>query len=120
MGKDNVIWKVLGIFFIIATGLIHGIEVPDAMSEAAYKGWLFAANGLGSVLAAAGIFNNKSWGWWLGVMVAAGAILGYIASRTVGLPLIPAEPDAWFEPLGVASLIVEGAFIGVMFRKHQR
>lgn len=51
------------------------------------------------------------WGWLLGVLMAAGAMAGYIASRTIGLPGIPAEPDAWLEPWGVASLAAEGLMI---------
>ena len=39
------------------------------------------------------------------------------ASRTVGLPFIPAEPDAWFEPLGVAAMIAEVLFIVVFIGK---
>lgn len=43
--------------------------------------------------------------------MAAGAFVGYALSRTVGLPQIPAEPDAWFEPLGIASFVAEGLFV---------
>lgn len=43
--------------------------------------------------------------------IAAGSIIGYILSRTVGLPLIPPEPENWFEPLGVVSLLVESAYV---------
>jgi hypothetical protein len=68
------------------------------------------ANGAGALLAAYGIWGGKRWGWPLGLLVAVGALAGYVASRTVGMPGIPAEPDAWFEPLGVASLLAEGLF----------
>jgi len=34
-----------------------------------------------------------------------------VSSRTVGLPGIPPEPDAWLEPWGLASLVVEGLFV---------
>ena len=47
----------------------------------------------------------------MGLAVAAGAIVAYVLSRTVGLPQLPAEPDAWLEPAGVASLIAEALFI---------
>lgn len=93
------------------TGLIHVIEAPDALSEAAYKGWLFYANGVGALIAAYGIYRKHSLGWKLGLLIAACSLIGYVASRTVGLPQIPAEPDAWLEPPGVASLIAEGLFV---------
>lgn len=97
---------------LLATGLIHFVEAPAAFTEATYKGLLFVANGVGALIAAGGILRKAwSWGWLLGAVVAGGAIVGYIASRTVGLPGIPAEPDAWLEPLGVASLVAEGIVV---------
>jgi hypothetical protein len=38
-------------------------------------------------------------------------LLAYVASRTIGLPGLPAEPDAWLEPAGVASLLCETLFV---------
>ena len=70
----------------------------------------------GALMAAGAILKGGwSWGWPLGLLVTAGAIVGYVASRTVGLPGIPAEPDAWFEPMGVASLVAEGLFVLLFF-----
>jgi len=46
--------------------------------------------------------------------VAAGAFIGYIVSRTVGIFGLP--PDVWMEPLGIASLVVEALFIVVALR----
>lgn len=111
-GSQLLIW--LAIIFLIVTGLVHLIDAPDALSEAAYKGWLFYANALAAIVAAIGILRGeRSWGWNLGALVALATIMGYVASRTVGLPQIPAEPDAWLEPLGVLSLVVEGGFLVV-------
>src|SRR5206468_5494278 len=58
-------------------------------------------------------------GWGLGLLLAGGALLAYVASRTVGMPGLPAEPDAWLEPMGVASLVCEGLFV-VLFVLAQR
>ncbi|MBI5149707.1 MAG: hypothetical protein HZA28_02920 [Candidatus Omnitrophica bacterium] len=108
------VWS--GMFLILATGLIHLVDAPDGFEEAAYKGWLFCANGVGALVAAVGIYRGQRlWGWNLGLLIAAGSLLGYTASRTIGLPLIPAEPDAWLEPLGVLSLALEGSFVALFF-----
>ncbi len=105
---------VLAITAILAMGAIHFIDTADAFKEMPYKGILFALNGLGALVAAVGIWlGARSWGWGLGLLIAVGSIVGYIASRTIGLPGIPAEPDAWLEPLGVASLIAEGLFVAL-------
>lgn len=101
----------IAIVAILVTGGIHLKEAHDAFGDAAYKGILFIANGLGALAGTVGILLRRDWGWWLGLAVAAGAMVAYILSRTVGLPQLPAEPDAWLEPSGVASLVAEGMFI---------
>ena len=103
----------LGIALIVVTGLVHFVDAPDAFDEATYKGLLFIANGLGALLAAYGIARGARWGWLLGLLVAGGAFAGYVASRTVGLPGLPPEPDAWLEPLGVVSLLAEGGLVAL-------
>lgn len=106
----TIVWPA--IFLILATGLIHLIDAPDSFHDMPYKGVLFALNGLVAVVAAVGISRGaRNWGWLLGVLVAGGALLGYIASRTIGLPGLPAEPDAWLEPMGVASMAAEALFL---------
>ncbi len=107
-----------GMALIVTTGLIHVIEAPDSFQAAAYKGWLFYVNGMGAWVAAYGIYRGQHrWGWNLGLLIALGSLIGYVASRTVGLPHIPAEPEAWLEPFGVASLLVEGLFVAVFITK---
>jgi hypothetical protein len=104
--------KVVAVVVIVATGLIHLWTARDSFGEAAYKGLLFVGNGVGALVAAVGVYRDRAdWGWLLGALVAGGAVLGYVLSRTVGLPGLPAEPDAWLEPLGVASLVAEMVFL---------
>ena len=86
--------------------------MPSSFDDAGYKGVLFALNALGGVVAAIGILRGeRTWGWTLGLLVAAGAFVMYIYSRAVGLPGLP--PDDWMEPLGLLSLAVEGSFTGI-------
>ncbi len=104
--------KWLAIAAILGTGLIHLLEARDAFGDATYKGLLFVANAAGALVAAVGLYRNQqAVGWLLGVLVAGGALLAYVASRTVGLPGLPAEPAAWLEPRGVASLACESLFV---------
>jgi hypothetical protein len=44
---------------------------------------------------------------------AAGAALGYVLSRSVGLPHSNDDIGNWTEPLGLASLFVEGLLVAV-------
>jgi hypothetical protein len=112
MASPSRIIKLLAIAAILGTGLIHVVEAREAFGEAAYKGLLFVGNGAGALVAAVGIYRNqRALGWLLGLLVAGGAIVAYIASRTIGLPGLPAEPDAWLEPMGVAAILCETSFV---------
>jgi hypothetical protein len=105
-----------GIALILVTGAIHFVDAPGSFGDATYKGLLFLANGIGALVAAVGIYRGeRTWGWALGVLVAGGALVGYVISRTVGLPGL--EPETWLEPLGILSLMVEAAFIVVTLRE---
>lgn len=104
--------KWLAIAAILGMGIIHVVEARDAFGDATYKGILFVGNGVGALVVAVGIYRNQRVvGWVLGLLVALGAIIAYVASRTVGLPGLPAEPDAWLEPLGVAAVVCETLFV---------
>jgi len=101
-----------GISLIVIVGLIHLIGAPEDLEEAPYQGLLFLANFFGAILAAIGIYRGRSWGWGLGALVAGGAFVGYVISRTVGLPGLPVEEE-WLEPLGLLSMLVEALFVGL-------
>jgi len=107
-----------GIALILVTGAIHFIDAPSSFGDATYKGLLFLANGTAAIVAAVGIHRgDRRWGWGLGVLVAGGALVAYVISRTVGLPGLP--PDTWLEPLGILSLLVESAFVGLFARSRR-
>ena len=74
---------------------------------------LFVANFVGALISAFGIYRDALWGWLLGVLVAGGAIVAYIVSRSVGLPGFEHAIGRWFGPLAVASLIVEVLFMAL-------
>lgn len=104
---DRVKWA--GVTLIAATGLIHLIEAPEYFGLAMYLGVAFLLNTVGALVAAVGIHRNRiGWGWLLGLLVAAGAFVMYVVSRTVGLPGLP--ETKWGEPMGIPSLVVEGMF----------
>src|SRR5829696_5507403 len=109
ISPDKLVWA--GALLIAALGLIHLVEAPDELEEATYLGLLFLANFGGAVVAAIGIFRGHKWGWGLGALLAGGAFVGYVISRTLGLPGMPVEE--WLVPLGVISLLVEGLFMGL-------
>jgi hypothetical protein len=98
----------LAIFLLIEIGLVHYFSAQHEFEEAWILGYLFVANFFGALLAAYGIYRRKRWGWALGLFIALGSLVGYMWSRTTGLPLLPAEE--WLYPWGVTSVIAEVLF----------
>ena len=93
-------------------GLIHLLVTLEYYGFAAYLGLLMIANFAGSMVSAVGVYKGRVWGWWLGAVMAAGAFLAYVESRTLGLPGLPSwEP--FTEPPGLLSLLVEAIFLGL-------
>jgi hypothetical protein len=111
--------RTAGIVLIVVTGLIHLVEAPEYFEAATYLGLLFAANVVGSAASAFGIARGLEWGWLLGFLVAGGAFVAYVVSRTVGLPGLEDEVGEWAEPLGLASLIVEGLFVAAFVARSR-
>lgn len=102
----------LAIILIVITGYLHLITAGEEYAEARYMGVLFLANFIGALVSAVGILRRKLWwGWVLGVVIAAGSILGYIQSRTVGMPGM--EVEEWYDPIGIPAMIAEGLFLVV-------
>jgi hypothetical protein len=50
-------------------------------------------------------------GWAAGVLLGVGPFIGYIASRTVGVPGDPADVGNWGDWVGTLSLIIEAGLI---------
>lgn len=104
--SKSLMWAAIAL--ILATGIIHLIETPHHFEEAKYVGVLFVLNGIGSAVAAFGIYRNAAWGWSLGAFIAAFSIISYIVSRTAGLP--ETEVEDW-DLIGIISLAVEAGFL---------
>ena len=105
--------RTAGVALIFLVGLIHLLVTPEYFGFAAYLGLLIFANFVGSMVSAVGIYQGRVWGWVLGAVMAGGAFLAYIESRTLGLPGLPSwEP--FTEPPGLLSLLLEAAFVGLV------
>jgi hypothetical protein len=103
-----------GIVLVLAAGLIHFVQVGEYFSYATWLGIAFLANTIGAAIAAALIAwggRRQRWGWLLGLLVTAAALVGYLVSRTAGLPGLPDDDSMWSSQLGILSLLAEIPFI---------
>src|SRR3954469_20751814 len=99
----------VGAGLIALTGLIHLVTAPEQLEEKAYVGVLFLLAVVGSAYVAYQLWradDRRAWG--LGTLIAACCFVGFILSRTTGLPGL--KEEAW-EALGALSLVGAGRFI---------
>jgi hypothetical protein len=109
---DEAITRTVAIAALGGIALIHVLQSPAAFREEGYLGALFLAAVVGSVLLAATLTRTSD----TRVVAAAGALaglilIGYILSRTSGLPGATDDVGEWTEPLGLASMVVEGLLV---------
>lgn len=92
------------------TGVLHLALAPEYLSEQAYVGGLFIAGGLASLALAAWLWRRADdvAAWTLAALAAAGMALGFVLSRTVGLP---GFHEAEWEASGLISLLLEGTVV---------
>lgn len=107
----NLRWAAVALISLV--GLIHLVEAPEYFVEqGALWGPAFLANAAGSAVAAVGISRGvKSWGWTLGALIAGVTFVGYLISRSVGLPGLSGV--TFLEPIGLASLLTAGIFLAL-------
>ncbi|HCO04026.1 MAG TPA: hypothetical protein DIT48_11825 [Actinobacteria bacterium] len=107
--RDQV-GRAVGIVLLLGVALIHLLDAVAKFQETRYVFWLYIALMLASLVVAVVLLRTDSRLAWTLVVLASGAtIVGFILSRTTGLPGAKDDIGNWAEPLGMASLFVEGA-----------
>jgi len=95
--------KPAATLLVVVVGLVHLIGAPQHYRAEPYLGVGFVANFIGALVAAVSIYRDALWRWLLGALVAGGALVMYVVSRSVGLPRFEHAVGRWSEPLGVLS-----------------
>jgi hypothetical protein len=97
---------------------VSAVHVADqggitALNSPAWMGWEFRVIEVAGVLTAVVLLLPwSSWlGWAAAMLLGAGPFLGYMASRSVGMPGDHADVGNWGYWLGTVSLIVEAALV---------
>jgi len=99
---------------LAGVALIHLLDLPGQLSETPYIFVLYLALMVASVaLAGVLIAASDARAWAAATVLAALAIVAYVLSRTSGLPNSTDDIGNWSEPLGIASLFVEGALVAL-------
>ena len=111
--RDGVARSVAAIG-LAGMALIHLMDLPGQLSETPYIFVLYVALMIASV-ALAGVLIGTSDGriWAAATVLPALVIVGYVLSRTTGLPQSSDDVGNWSEPLGIASLFVEASLVSL-------
>src|SRR5207253_2968779 len=111
---QNVVARAAAVVGLASIGLIHLLDIPGKFTDAPYMGWLYVGLIVGSVgVAAVLIERHDRRAWAAAAAVAVAPLVGYVLTRTVGLPQARDDIGNWAEPLGLASLFVEGLVLFV-------
>lgn len=99
---------------LLGIGLIHLLDAIGKYNETRYLFWMYIALILGCLAAVTAVLFSRSRGAFLAAAgLAAVAAVGYILSRSTGLPQATADIGNWTEPLGLASLFIEAAVVAI-------
>jgi hypothetical protein len=94
--------------------VIHAVDSVGKWSEVRYVFWLYMALIVGAIATGALALLHPSRNVFLATAALAGsAFAGYVLSRTTGLPNATDDIGNWTEPLGLASLVVEGLVVAL-------
>lgn len=104
--------RLLGACCAVGNTVLHSLLIPDHLEEKFYVGVLFAVGSAVMIVVAVAlvIMKRPFVAWLTGALVSLGMIVGFLLSRTVGLPDGYYEPG-WEPPYGPLSLLIEGLFV---------
>jgi len=109
---------VAGIGCLAGVAVTHIADLPDKLEEAHYMAALFVgliASSLVLAIALA-VGYRRRLAWRAGAVLCVLTLIGYVLSRTVGLPQLEDHVGMWLDPWGIAACTCEVAFIGLALR----
>jgi hypothetical protein len=112
--QETGVARSVGAVGLSAIGLIHLLDAPGKYSETPYMFWMYLALIAGCLGGAALLLRgNSRQGWMAAAALSAMPFIGYVLSRTTGLPGAMDDIGNWTESLGLASLFVEACVFAV-------
>ena len=106
--------RLLAVVGVVAIAVIHILDAPGTYGETRYIFWLYMAIIVGAIPISLLLMHWGSPVAWVGpAVLAAAPLIGYILTRTVGLPGDTSDIGNWLEPLGMASLFVEACVLSL-------
>src|SRR3954463_4820855 len=113
LGREIVTRSVAAVG-LAGIALIHLLDSLGKFQETPYMGWMYIGLMVSCLVVAAILLHHHAREPGLAVMaLPASAMVGFVLTRTTGLPQAHGDIGNWSEPLGLAALFVEIAVIAV-------
>src|SRR3954451_20620453 len=105
--------RCVAVLGLVGVALTHLVDLPDKLEEAHYMAAMFCALIGASIVLAGALATGRHVEAALlaGGALSALTIVGYVPSRTVGLPQLEDHVGMWMDPAGIVSLVCEGTLV---------
>ena len=99
---------IAGLSTVIA---IHTSELSGKVEETAYLGFGYVLLIAASLVSIVMLTQRDVRGWYLGGLACAATIVGFVLTRTTGLPNAKGDIGNWGETIAIWALTAEGLVI---------
>jgi hypothetical protein len=121
---DDVVARLVAIAGLGGIAITHVLQLEDVFASADYLGILFIAAIVASVVLATLLTRMSGELVWAATgALGALVLIGFVLSRTSGLPSFTEEIGEWTDPFGLLSIVSEGLLVCVsaaVFASHAR
>jgi hypothetical protein len=107
--------RLIGVVCLLGVAVTHLLDLPDKLAEAHYMAALFCALIAASLVLATALTLGRHvrLAWIAAGVLSTLTIVGYVLSRSVGLPQIEDHVGMWMDPIGIASLVFEAILVAL-------
>ncbi len=106
--------RAVAVVGLAGFALIHMLDLPGTIAGTPYIGWMYIgliASAIG--LAGALVRTSDSRVWAAAGGLVLSTIVGYVLSRTTGLPQSTDDIGNWSQTLGIAMLFTGGSLLAL-------
>ena len=105
-------WRYVIVPATLTAAVAHLPVIAPHLDEAPYLGILFIVLASACFVLGAALISADAPIVYLAAAVTCGlAMVGYVLTRTVAMPMIADDVGNWLEPLGVVSMLAEAVVV---------
>jgi hypothetical protein len=102
--------RLLTIIGLAGIGVIHLLDSVETFDETRWLFWAYVALMAATIIVGGALLHRPTTRWFEAAgLLALMPVIGFVLSRTTGLPGSDDDIGNWTDGLGLASLWVEGA-----------